>query len=45
MGTTVLLQRGARLQFDGELLEVVEVEASRVTLRGAGGARSAWPSS
>lgn len=37
MGTTVLLQPGARLQFDGELLEVVQVEASRVTLRDARG--------
>jgi hypothetical protein len=37
MGTTVLLQPGARLQFDGELLEVVQVEALRVTLRDARG--------
>ena len=33
MGPAVLLQAGARLQFDGELLEVVQVEATRVTLR------------
>jgi len=33
MGTTVLLQTGVRLQFDGELLEVVQVEATRLTLR------------
>ena len=37
MGTTVLLQQGAWLQFDGELLEVVTVEATRVTLRSARG--------
>lgn len=33
MGTTVLLQTGVRLQFDGELLEVVQVEPTQVTLR------------
>src|SRR5712691_393700 len=33
MGTTVLLQTGVRLQFDGELFKVVQVEATRVTLR------------
>jgi transposase InsO family protein len=33
MGTTVLLQAGVRLQFDGELFEVIQVEATRVTLR------------
>lgn len=39
MGTTVLLQKGAMLQFDGEVVEVVRVEASRVTLRDA---RQRW---
>ena len=33
VGMTVLLQTGVMLQFDGELFEVVQVEATRVTLR------------
>jgi transposase InsO family protein len=39
MGMTVILQKGARLQFHGELVEVVEVEATRVAIRDA---RNGW---
>jgi transposase InsO family protein len=37
MGMTVLLQPGTRMLFDGEVFEVIQVEASRVTLRDARG--------
>jgi hypothetical protein len=36
---TVILQEGARLQFHGELVEVVQVEAARVAIRDA---RNGW---
>jgi hypothetical protein len=39
MGMTVILQEGARLQFHGELVEVVYVEAARVAIRDA---RNGW---
>jgi hypothetical protein len=37
MSRAVLLQQGASLWFDGELVEVAQVEASRVALRESSG--------
>lgn len=37
MSRAMLLQQGARLWFDGDLLEVVQLEANRIALRDSDG--------